>query len=69
MATCAMMFSSEQVLETHLVAYVPGIFCCPKAYLFGARCAVYRSCCNGNARVATWVSSHDRRRTLRVQEA
>ena len=66
---CGMMGSSEQALGTRKFANREGIFCCPKAYLFGAKRAVYRSCCNGEMPLlANRVPSHDRRRALRVQK-
>ena len=64
-----MMFPSEQVLETHGIAATRGIFLLPKSIPVrrkARRLSIMLQ--RRNALVATWVSSLDRRRALRVQE-
>ena len=66
-SSCAMMSSSEQVLETHGIATTTGVFCCPKKHTCSAQSAPsIDHAATANACVATWVSSLDERRTLRV---
>jgi len=68
-ARCGMMVSSEQVLETHLVANVSGVFCCLQLHTCSAQGALFIDhAATVNARVAIWVSSLDEQRTLRVQK-
>ena len=67
----AMMFSSEQVLETHGIADTTGVFCCPqKLHTCSAQSAPFIDhAMRVTPVLAPWVSSLDERRALRVQEA
>ena len=67
----AMMFSSEQVLETHEFADITGVFFMPeKLHTCSAQGAPFIDHATRATPVsALWVSSLDERRTLRVQEA
>ncbi len=71
MTRYAMMFSSEQVLETHGIANATGVFCCPKQlHTCSAQGAPFIDHAAWATPVlASWVSSLDERRTLRVQGA
>ena len=66
-----MMGFSEQVLETHKVASVKGVFFMPAYNCIPVRRKVRRSSFHATRvtpALANWVSSHDERRTLRAQE-
>jgi hypothetical protein len=65
-----MMFSSEQVLETHVIADTTGVFCCPRQlHTCSAQGAPFIDhAMRVTPVLATWVSSLDERRTLRVQK-
>ena len=67
--TCATMGASEQV-PRKLVSLTQRAFSFAQktAYLFGARCAVHRSCYAGTPVLAHGFLGHDERRTLRVQQ-
>ncbi len=70
-AGCGMMFSSEQVLGTHEVADLTGVFFMPADNCIPVRRKVRRSSImlRGFTPVsASWVPSLDERRTLRVQK-
>ena len=72
MATYAMMFSSEQELETLKFASTTGVFFMPADNCIPVRRKVRRSsfhAMRATPVLANRVSSHDERRTLRVQGA
>ncbi len=70
MTRYAMMFPSEQVLGTHSIANVRGVFFMP-INCIPVRRKVRRSSImlGGTPALANWVPSLDERRTLRVQGA
>lgn len=67
----ATMGASEQVLETHVFANVTGAFFMPANNCIPVRRKARRSsfyATRVTPVLANWVSSHDERRALRVQE-